>query len=451
MTKYDVDLFVIGAGSAGVRTARAAADKGIRVTIAEERNLGGTCVNVGCIPKKFLVYASQFSEDFASAEAYGWQLASPSFNWSTFVDHKNKEITRLNKVYAKLLVDSGVEIIKERAQIVGANSVRVGDKIITAERILIATGGWPFVPEVVGKAFVVTSNDMFNLKALPKRLLIVGGGYIAVEFAGIMHGLGVEVTIAERSANVLKGFDTDMRDFLVDEMQKKGIQFRFNCNVEKIEKVADTFIAKVKDGDDISTDLVLYATGRVPNTSKLGLDKVGVKVDKSQAVIINADYQTNIPSIYAIGDVTNRISLTPVAIAEAIALVNKLYGNKDQKVDYVSIPTAVFSQPSMATVGLTEAEARKEYGDQIAIFMTDFKPLKNIISGSKERTLMKMIVVKSTDRVVGIHMVGVEAAEIIQGMALALRAGATKAIFDSTIGIHPTAAEEFVTMRTPVR
>ncbi len=451
MSKYDVDLFVIGAGSGGVRAARTAAGMGVRVAIAEEKYFGGTCVNVGCVPKKLFVYASQFSESFIAATGYGWQSQASSFDWTTLVVNKNNEIDRLQEVYGRLLQDSGVEIIKARAHLIDAHTVSVGGKTYTAERILMATGGWPYVPDVPGKEFIATSNEMFYLKTLPKRLLIVGGGYISVEFAGIMHGLGVDVTVCERSAKVLKGFDEDVRDFLVEEMTKKGINFKFNSIIKHIKKVPEGFIVHAEDGNSIATDLVMYATGRVPNTKNIGLESIGVKLDEVGAIVVNADYQTNIPSIYALGDVTNRINLTPVATAEGTALVNKLYASKDAKVDYDLIPTAVFSQPNIATVGLTEAQAQKKYGSDINIYIANFKPMKNTISGSSERTLMKMIVVKSTDRVVGMHMVGTDAGEIIQGMAIALRAGATKAVFDSTIGIHPTAAEEFVTMRKPVR
>lgn len=451
MSKYDVDLFVIGAGSGGVRAARTAAGKGVSVAIAEEKYFGGTCVNVGCVPKKLFVYASQFSESFAAAKGYGWQLEAASFNWTTLLTHKNKEIERLQGVYERLLKDSGVEIIEARAHLIDAHTVSVGDNTYTAERILIATGGWPYIPDVPGKEFIVTSNEMFFLKELPKRLLIVGGGYISAEFAGIMHSLGVEVTVCERNAKVLNGFDEDVRDFLVEEMVKKGINFRFNSIIQRIEKVQDGYIAHTDVGNYIAADLVMYATGRVPNTRGLGLEKVGVKLDKEGAIIVNSDYQTNIPSIYALGDVTNHINLTPIATAEGTVLINKLYGEKSAVVDYDLIPTAVFSQPNLATVGLTETQAKNKYGADIAIYISNFRPMKNTLSGSSERTFMKMIVVKSTDYVVGIHMVGTDAGEIIQGMAIAMRAGVTKAIFDSTIGIHPTAAEEFVTMRNPVR
>ncbi|HSH97573.1 MAG: glutathione-disulfide reductase [Methylophilaceae bacterium] len=449
MTTYDYDLFVIGAGSGGVRAARMAAGHGVRVAIAEDRYFGGTCVNVGCVPKKLYVYASQFSESFTGSVGFGWKGQNPQFDWPTLVANKTKEIDRLQGVYDRLLQESGVAIFNGRAVLQDAHTVLVNGKSYTAERILVATGGWPFVPDVIGKEFIVTSNEIFNLPVLPKRLLIVGGGYIAVEFAGIMHGLGVEVGILERGDKVLKGFDEDIRDFLIEQMINKGIKFYFSNSVDRIKQHEDGFTVHTMDGNSIDTDLVMYATGRVPNTKGIGLEALGVQLNDIGAIKVNDDYQTNVPSIYALGDVTHRVNLTPVATAEGMALVNHLYANKTGKVDYENIPTAVFSQPNIATVGLTEAQAREKYPD-IDIYKSVFKPMKNTLSGINERTLMKMIVVRSSDKVVGMHMVGPDAGEIIQGMAVAIRAGATKAIFDSTIGIHPTAAEEFVTMRKPV-
>ncbi len=449
-TQYDYDLFVVGAGSAGVRAARMAAGLGAKVAIAEDRYFGGTCVNVGCVPKKLYVYASQFSESFAAAAGFGWSVGDSAFNWANLVANKDKEIGRLQNVYDKLLRDSGVHVINGRAGLVDAHTVKVEDKTYTAERIIIATGGWPFVPEVAGKEHIITSNEIFNLAILPSRMVIVGGGYIAVEFAGIMHGLGVDVTIFERGEKVLRGFDEDIRDFLGAEMIKKGIKFMPNTNVDRIEQVGAGFTVHTTAGETVATDLVMYATGRVPNSKNLGLEASGVVLDEVGAIKVNDDYQTNVPSIYALGDVTNRVNLTPVATSEGMALVNKLYAGSTKQVDYQNIPTAVFSQPSIGTVGLSEAEARTKYPGDIDIYKTDFKPMKNTLSGSSERTLMKMIVVRSTDKVVGMHMVGPDAGEIIQGFAVAIRAGATKAVFDSTIGIHPTVAEEFVTMRKPV-
>ncbi len=449
-SQYDYDLFVIGAGSAGVRAARMAAGLGAKVAIAEDRYFGGTCVNVGCVPKKLYVYASQFSECFTAAAGFGWRVGESAFNWANLVANKDKEIGRLQTVYDKLLHDSGVHVVNDRAVVVDAHTVKVDDKVYSAERIVIATGGWPFVPEVEGKEHIVTSNEIFNLPTLPKQMVIVGGGYIAVEFAGIMHGLGVDVTIFERGPKVLRGFDEDIRDFLITEMTKKGIKFMFNTRVDKVDLQCEGLTVHTTNGETIATELVMYATGRVPNSRNLGLEALGVALDAVGAIKVNDDYQTNVPSIYALGDVTNRVNLTPVATAEGMALVNKLYAGSTKQVDYENIPTAVFSQPSIGTVGLSEAEARAKYPEDIDIYKTDFKPMKNTLSGSSERTLMKMIVVRSTDKVVGMHMVGPDAGEIIQGFAVAMRAGATKAVFDSTIGIHPTAAEEFVTMRKPV-
>ena len=449
-TQYDYDLFVIGAGSGGVRAARMAAGHGANVAIVEDLYFGGTCVNVGCVPKKLYVYASQFSDSFSGAAGFGWNVGSqPTFDWPTLIANKTKEISRLQSVYDNLLHNSGVNVVNGRGTIVDAHTVKVADKTYSAERIIVATGGRPFVPDVVGKEHIVTSNEIFNLPVLPKQMVIVGGGYIAVEFAGIMHGLGVDVTIFERGDKVLRGFDEDIRDFLVAEMIKKGIKFMPNTKVDRIEHVDAGFTVHATTGETVGTDLVMYATGRVPNTKNLGLENLGVALDKVGAIIVNEDYQTNVPSIYALGDVTNRVNLTPVATAEGMFLVNKLYANKAGNVDYENIPTAVFSQPSIGTVGLTEAQAREKFSD-IDVYKTDFKPMKNTLSGSTERTFMKLLVVRSTDKVVGMHMAGPDAGEIIQGFAVAIRAGATKAIFDSTIGIHPTAAEEFVTMRKPV-
>ena len=449
MTEYNYDLFVIGAGSGGVRAARIASGHGVRVAIAEEHYLGGTCVNVGCVPKKLLVYASQFRDQFDSAAGFGWTVGKSTFNWTNLIANKNQEIERLHAVYNKLLEKSGVSIITGRAHLLDAHTVAVDGTEYSAERILIATGGWPFVPDIPGKQHIVTSNDMFFLDQLPKRIIIVGGGYIAVEFASILNGLGVNTTICHRGHTLLSGFDEDIRDFLSHEMTKKGINILFNTDIEGIEREGDSFAVRLIDGSKVSADLVMYATGRTPNSTGFGLETLGIELDSDGAIKVNSDYQTNVPSIYALGDMTNRINLTPVAIAEGMALVNKLYGNQSRPVDYDNIPTAVFSQPAIGSVGLTEAQAHEKYPD-IDIYKTSFTAMKNTLSGSDEKILMKMIVVRSTDRVVGIHMIGTDAPEIIQGMAVAIRAGATKAVFDATIGIHPTAAEEFVTLREAV-
>ncbi|QWF72241.1 glutathione-disulfide reductase [Methylomonas paludis] len=449
MTDYDVDLFVIGAGSAGVRAARMAAGLGVRVAIAENRYLGGTCVNVGCVPKKLFVYAAHFQEDFAAAPGFGWSLGTPKFDWSVLLAHKDREIQRLQKIYAGLLENTGVQIINGQASLVDAHTVRVGEQTFSCERILIATGAWPAIPDIPGRELVVSSNEMFALPALPKRVLIVGGGYIAVEFAGILHGLGVATTLCYRGDRLLRGFDNDIRDFLAEEMRKQGIDIRLNTDISRISQTADGLLAHFGENQAIAADLVLYATGRTANTAGLGLEAVGVALTDKGAIQINPAYQTNIPSIYALGDVANSFNLTPVATAEATALVNQLYGHSASPVDYDHIPTAVFSQPNIGTVGLTEAAARKRYPD-IDVYKSVFTPMKHTLSGLNQKTLMKLVVERSTDKVLGVHMVGADAGEIIQGMAIAIRAGASKAVFDSTIGIHPTAAEEFVTMRKPV-
>jgi glutathione reductase (NADPH) len=449
MTHFDFDLFVIGAGSGGVRAARRAAELGVRVAIAEHRYLGGTCVNVGCVPKKLFVYASHFHEEFMAAPGFGWSLDLPRFNWSRLLERKNREIKRLQGLYQGLLARSGVTIFEGTARLNDAHTVHIGKQSFRAERILIATGGWPHIPNILGKEFAVTSNEMFALEKLPKRMLIVGGGYIAAEFAGIMQGLGVATTICYRGEKLLRGFDEDIREFAAQEMHKKGIGLLLNTQIKAIEKNGDQLTAHTDQDRKLATDLILYATGRKPNIGGLGLEDVGVKLTEEGAVKVDENYRTNISSIYALGDVTDRFNLTPVAIAEAMTLVNRLYANQPTPVDYDNIPTTVFSQPNIGTVGLTEQEARKRYPD-IVIYKTVFTPLKHTLSDLEEKALMKMVVRKSTDQVLGIHMVGADAGEIIQGMAVAIRAGATKAVFDSTIGIHPTAAEEFVTMRTPV-
>ncbi len=449
MTDYDFALFVIGAGSGGVRAARMAAGLGVRVAIAENRYLGGTCVNVGCVPKKLFVYASHFHEDFMAAPGFGWSVNDVHFNWSHLVAQKDKEIARLQSVYDGLLRNSGVTLFEDKACLIDAHTVRVGEQKFRCQRILVATGGWPAIPDIPGKEYIVSSNEMFVLEQLPERILIVGGGYIAVEFAGIMHGLGVTTTLCHRGDKLLRGFDEDIRGFVAKEMLKKSINILFNTRIEAIEKRQHCFIARDNQGRETEYDLIMYATGRHPNTSELGLESAGVELDAKGAIKINEDYQTNIASIFALGDVTNRVNLTPVATAEAMALVNGLYSELSTSVDYDNIPTAVFSQPNIATVGLTETEAKNRYCD-VDIYQSEFTPMKHTLSGLNEKTMMKMVVRRSTDQILGIHMVGSDAGEIIQGMAVAIRAGATKAIFDSTIGIHPTAAEEFVTMRSVV-
>ena len=449
MSDYQYDLFVIGAGSGGVRAARMSAGLGARVAIAEDRYLGGTCVNVGCVPKKLFVYASHFSEDFENARSFGWDIGNTDFDWSTLIKNKDTEIKRLNGVYKRILDNSGAETINGRAKIVDEHTVEVNSKHITAERILIATGGWPSIPDISGKEHIISSNEAFFLDSLPEKIVIVGGGYIAVEFAGIFHGLGVDTTLLYRGPLFLRGFDQDVREALAAEMQKKGIKVKFNANIGEIEKVDKKLIATLEDGEQLEAGQIMYATGRKPMTENLGLETVGIELDKNNAIKVNEEYQTNVSSIYAIGDVTNRVNLTPVALAEGMVLAKRFYGNEDKDVDYSNIPTCVFSQPNIGTVGLTEEEAREKY-DDIEIYKSSFKPMKLSLSDSNEKTLMKIIVDKKTDIVVGVHMLGPDAGEIIQGIGIAIKAGATKKVFDSTIGIHPTAAEEFVTMRDPV-
>lgn len=449
MAQYDYDLFTIGAGSGGVRASRMSAAYGARVAVAEERYLGGTCVNVGCIPKKLLVYAAHFSEDFEDAGGFGWTVGERHIDWAKLIAAKNAEIARLNGVYRKLLQDSGVTLMESRAEVLDPHTVVVGGKKITARYILIAVGSWPTVPEFPGSEHAVTSNEIFFLPTLPRRVVIVGGGYIGVEFAGIFHGLGVEVTQLYWDRLFLRGFDDDCRKTLADEMRKKGIDLRFNADIEKIEKRSGVLRATLNGGATIEAGQILYATGRTPKTASLGLEKAGVRMNDGGAVVVDEYSKTDADSIYAIGDCTDRMMLTPVAIAEGRAVAETLFNNNSMKPNYINVPSVVFSQPNLGTVGLTEAEARERYAG-ITVYKTTFKLLKHTLSGRDERTMMKIVVDHETDRVLGCHMVGPDAGEIIQGLAVAMNCGATKAQFDATIGIHPTAAEEFVTMRTPV-
>ena len=450
MSQHDFDFFVIGAGSGGVRAARMAASFGARVAVAEERYYGGTCVNVGCIPKKLFVYGSRFPEDRAVAAGYGWTVDEPQFDWPTLVRNKDTEIQRLNGIYERMLKNAGCEVIPARATLVDPHTVEVNGKHITATHILVATGGWPLVPEIPGREHILTSNEMFHLEQLPRRMVVVGGGYIAVEFAGILRGLGCEVTQLYRGEMILRGFDTETATFLVEQMRHKGIDLRLQSDVARIDKTATGLKVSLKDGSTLEADGVLYATGRVPMTANLGLEACGVELDAASAIRVDAHYRTNVPSIYAVGDVTNRVNLTPVALAEGMSLARRLFGSRDTTVDYEFIPTAIFSQPPIGTVGFSEDEARKQFGE-IEVFTSSFTPLRFTISPVKEKAFMKLIVDQASRRVVGLHMCGEDAGEITQGFAVAMRAGATKEIFDTTIGIHPSAAEEFVTMREPTR
>ncbi len=448
MSQYDYDLFVIGAGSGGVRAARMSSTFGAKVAIAEERYLGGTCVNVGCVPKKLFVYASQFSSDFKASAGYGWSANNPGFAWQHLITQKNEEIERLNRVYEKLLINTGVTLFDGRATIVNEHTIKVADKLFTAKHILVATGGWPSVPDFPGNDLVITSNQAFYLDTLPDSIVIVGGGYIAVEFAGIFNGLGVATTLVYRGELFLRGFDEDIRQHLAQQLQLKGITLQFESSIVSIEQTTTGLSAKLDSGETLSAKQIMYATGRKPKSADLGLENLGVELDEQGAIVVNPRYQTSIDSIYAIGDVTNRVNLTPVALAEGMALAKTLYGNSPTQVDYNNIPTCVFSQPNIGTVGLTEAQAKQQFSD-ITVYKSIFKPMKYSLTDNQEQTLMKLIVDTKSDRVVGAHMVGPDAGEIIQGLAVAMKAGATKTVFDSTIGIHPTTAEEFVTMREP--
>ncbi len=443
---YDFDLFTIGAGSGGVRASRIAAGYGAKVAVAEERYLGGTCVNVGCIPKKLLVYAAEFSEAFEDAAGFGWTCGQPSFDWRTLLANKDREIERLNGVYERLLTGAGAEVLRQRAQLLDAHTVAVDGQRLTARYILVATGSWPTLPSIPGVELAISSNQAFHLAELPARILIVGGGYIGVEFAGIFHGLGAQVTQVHRGSLFLRGFDDDLRVALAAEMRKRGIDLHFDTLVTSLERTADGISAVLSSGLRLEADLVMYATGRHPNSAGLGLEKAGVKLDRNSAIVVNEYSQTSVENIYAVGDVTNRRNLTPVAIAEGHAVADLLFGGRSRIIDHESVPSAVFSQPPLATVGLTESEARARYGT-VEIYKSAFRPLKHTLSGRDERTLMKLVVEPRSGRVIGAHMLGPDAAEIIQGVAIALKCGATKAQFDATLGIHPTAAEEFVTMR----
>jgi glutathione reductase (NADPH) len=448
--RYDFDYFVIGGGSGGVRSARIAGAHGAKVGLAEERDLGGTCVNVGCVPKKLFTYAAHFAHDFEDAAGYGWTLGERSFSWRTLIENKNREIARLNGVYRRLLEGAGVEIFDTRATLEDTHTIRLGDgRKVTARTILIAVGGWPTRPSEPGTELGITSNEAFFLEDLPKHITVCGGGYIAVEFSGIFKALGVEVTHLYRGRSLLRGFDRDLGQSLATEMMKQKIDLRFETIISRLSQTGDGLAATLSDGRLLETGTVLFAIGRTPMTEGLGLEKAGVARDAMGAIVVDAEYKTNIDNIYAVGDVTNRVNLTPVAIAEGHIVADRLFGNRSRALGYEFIPTAVFSNPPIATVGYTEEAARKTYG-AVDVYRTSFRPMKHTLSGRDERTVMKLVVDKGTDRVVGAHMIGPDAPEIMQGVGIALNAGATKAQFDATIGIHPTAAEEFVTLRTPL-
>jgi len=450
MASFDYDLFVIGAGSGGVRAARISAGYGARVAIAEESRIGGTCVIRGCVPKKLLVYASRFAGEFNDAGGFGWTVGERAFDWAALRAAKEREITRLEGIYAGNLQRSGAELIRDRAVITGPNEIRLvaAGRTVTAGRILIATGNRPVLPEIPGMEHAVTSTDMFDLPTLPEKAVVVGGGYIALEFASILNGLGVAATVLYRGEQVLRGFDREVRDKLADALRARGIDVRTGVQVQRVDKTAAGLAVQLVDGADLDTDLVLAATGRQPNTTGLGLEALGVALDQDGAVVVNALSETSVPSIYAVGDVTNRAQLTPVAIREGHAFADTVFGGKESFADHSTIPTAIFTTPEVGTVGLSEEAACAAY-KAVDIYKAEFRPMRNILAGRDERTFMKVVVDAITDRVLGVHIMGPEAGEMIQIVGIAMTMGATKRDFDRTMAVHPTAAEELVTLRTP--
>lgn len=448
MTQFDYDLFVIGAGSGGVRAARISAKHGAKVAIAEEYRVGGTCVIRGCVPKKLFVYASQFAEHFEDALGYGWTVQGVDFDWATLIENKDKEIDRLNKAYIRNLEASGAELIQARATLQDAHTVALSDgRTVTAKTILIATGATPFVPQdVPGHELAITSNEAFHLDQLPRRIAIVGGGYIAVEFASIFSNLGVETILIYRGDQILRGFDQDLRAHLTNEMKKKGVEIRTRADIQTIEKSGDGVRLTLTDGATFGAGHVMFATGRIPHTKGLGLEQAGVEMDAQGAVKVDGFSRTNIANIFAVGDVTNRMNLTPVAIREGHAFADTQFGGKSVSVDHSDVATAVFSQPEIGTVGLTEEQARAQVA-KVDIYKTSFKPMRHTLSGRDERMLMKLVVDGETDRVLGCHIMGPDAGEMAQLLGIAVKLKATKADFDATMAVHPTAAEELVTMR----
>jgi glutathione reductase (NADPH) len=447
--KFDFDLFTIGGGSGGVRASRVSAGYGAKVAIAESGRFGGTCVNVGCIPKKLFSYAAHLREDFEVAASFGWTVGEPRFDWATLLANKDKEIARLNGVYERVLSLAGVEILRARARVVDPHTVEVGGRRFSAKHILVATGSWPTVPDIPGRHHAITSNEAFHLQRLPRRVVVVGGGYIAVEFASIFHGLGVETLLAYRGKRLLRGFDQEIGERLGEEMAAKGVRIRFGAEPHRIAPRKGGFEIEYGDGSRNETDLVMFATGRHPNSANLGLEAAGVRLAADGTVIVDQYSTTSVDSIHAIGDLTNRVNLTPVATAEAMWLARTLFGGEPTAIDHDDIPTAVFANPNVATVGLSEERAREKFG-AVDVYKASFRALKLTLGESKERTFMKLVVDRTTQKVVGAHMIGADAGEVIQGVAIAVKLGATKAQFDATLGIHPTAAEEFVTLRERV-
>ena len=450
MNQFDYDLFVIGAGSGGVRASRIAASLGARVAVAESHRAGGTCVIRGCVPKKLLVYAAHFHEDFEDARGYGWTVPEATFSWPALIEAKNREIARLEGIYEKLLASAGVTLMHGRATLADAHTVELNGKRITAKYLLIATGGWPVKPDIPGAELGITSNEAFELKELPRRVLMVGGGYIAVEFAGIFKGLGAEVTLSYRGEEILRGFDDDVRKHLRTEMEAKGIKVLREHQLAAIERDGGALRVRAGNGaPDLTVDAVMFATGRTPNTANLGLPQAGVTLDAGGTVVVDQYSRTSVDNIYAVGDLTNRVQLTPVAIREGQAVAQTLFGARPVSVTHNNIPSAVFSQPPVGTVGDTESQAIAKYG-KVEVYQSTFRPMKHTLSGRSEKTYMKLLVDAASQKVVGAHMVGPDAPEIIQGIGIAVVAGLTKQQFDETVGIHPTAAEEFVTMKEKV-
>lgn len=445
MPAYDYDLFVIGAGSGGVRAARVSAAYGAKVAVAEEYRVGGTCVIRGCVPKKLLVYGSHFAEDLHDARRLGWEVPQCAFDWPTLRDNVLAEVDRLNGIYEETLKSNDVEILAERATVAGPQEVRLASgRTVTAKIILIATGAWPVIPECGGAEHGITSNEVFHLDALPKRVVIAGAGYIANEFAGIFHQFGSAVTLVNRSDKILRGYDEQIRDRLLQISLSKGIAFRFNAAFRKVEKLGDgSLMVHMTEGDPIPADMLLFAIGRRPHTAGLGLEKAGVELDERGAVKVDADSRSTCPSIYAVGDVTDRVQLTPVAIREGQAFADSVFGGKPHRVDYECIPSAVFSHPPLAGVGLTEAQARNRHGS-VKVYTSDFRAMKNVLAGRNERALYKMVVDADTEKVLGLHMIGPDAPEILQAAAVAVKAGLTKQAFDDTVALHPSMAEELV-------
>jgi glutathione reductase (NADPH) len=449
MPQYDFDLFTIGAGSGGVAASRRAGSYGARVGICEDSRVGGTCVIRGCVPKKLLVYGSSFADAFADAEGYGWSVPTPSFDWGRLIANKNKEIDRLEGLYRKMLKDAGCALFEARGRIVDPHTIELGGKRVTAAHILVATGAWPEMPALPGIEHVITSNEALDLTTLPKRIAIVGGGYIAVEFAGIFAGVGAEVTEIIRADQILRGFDDDIRNNLAIEMKQRGIKIIAHQHLVEIKKLTQGYALRMHSGATIETDCVMYATGRNPKARNIGLEQVGVKLNHRGAVEVDEWSRTAVASIYAIGDVTDRLNLTPVAIAEGRALAETLFNNNPMTISHENVATAVFTQPPVGTVGLSEHAARAK-GYTLDIYRTRFRPMKHTLSGREERVMMKLVVDQASDRVLGCHMVGPDAPEIIQSLGVAITCGATKKQFDRTMAVHPTAAEEFVTMRDKV-